>query len=272
LRYVLCSLLSWSLPGLTIVIAQDIPPTKNRGQLFFSWGYNRDWYSNSTIHFVKTNADPSKSYDFTLYDATADDKPDYDDYWDLGRLTVPQYDFRVGYQFNDKHDLGLEINWDHLKYVVTDWQNVHINGQKHGIAIDKVEPLNPDTVHLQHTNGNNYLLFNLTKRKTLYTYRYFQVDAIGKVGAGPLISYTISTILGDYDPGYFHYHGWVSAASLGMRVSFLKNFFIQSDIQGAFVDYTNIKLGRNHDGLATHTFCSLQWSWEGGIILPIGKK
>jgi hypothetical protein len=262
----------WLSLAQKLLFAQDIAPPKKRGQLFFSWGYNRDWYSNSTIHFVKTDADPAKSYDFTLYDATAHDKPDYDDYWNLARLTVPQYDFRVGYQFNDKHDLGLEVDWDHLKYVVTDWQNVRLKGQIHGTSIDRVAPLDPDTVHLQHTNGNNYLLFSLTKRKTLYSHPYFQVDALGKVGAGPLISYTISTILGDYDPGYFHYHGWVVATSLGVRVSFLKNFFIQSDFQGAFVDYTNTKLGKNHDGLSTHTFYSLQWSWEGGVIFPIGKK
>ncbi len=256
----------------TSLFAQETLPRKKRGQFYFSWGYNRDWYSNSTIHFVNNNPDRSKSYDFTLYDATAHDKPDYDDFWNLGRLTVPQYDLTVGYHFNDKRDLGLEIGWDHLKYVVTDWQNVHIKGQKHGIPIDAVEPLNPDTVHLQHTNGNNYLLLSLTKRKALYSHKYFQVDALGKVGAGPLISYTISTILGDYDPGYFHYHGWVVATSVGVRVSFLKKFFIQSNLQGAFADYTNTKLGHNHDGLATHTFYSLQWSWEGGMIFPIGKK
>jgi hypothetical protein len=257
---------------LETLFAQDITAPKKRGQFYFSWGYNRDWYSTSTIHFVNNNPEAAKNYDFTLYDATAHDKPDMEEYWDLGKLTIPQYDFTIGYHLNNKRDLGFEIGWDHLKYVVTDWQNVHIKGQIHGTPIDKVAPLNPDTVHLQHTNGNNYLIFSLTKRKNIFTHKHVQVDALGKVGAGPLISYTISTILGDYDPGYFHYHGWVAATSLGVRVSFLKNFFIQSDIQGAFVDYTNTKLGKNHDGLATHTFYSLQWTWEGGVIIPMGRK
>jgi hypothetical protein len=31
-------------------------------------------------------------------------------------------------------------------------------------------------------------------------------------------------------------------------------------------------MGSKRDGIATHTFYSLQWTWEGGFIIPIGKK
>ena len=254
--------------------AQDSARVKKHraGQLYFSWGYNRDWYSASTIHFVNNNPDPLKSYDFTLVDAAAHDKPDMEGYWNLDRLTIPQYDFTIGYQFNDKHDLGVEINWNHLKYVVTDWQNVRLKGQIHGTPIDRVAPLDPDTVHLQHTNGNNYLLVNVTKRVKLLTTKHLEVGLIAKAGAGPLISYTISSILLYYDPGYFHYHGWVVATSVGVRASFLKYLFIQSDMQGAFANYTNTTMGSKRDGISTQTFYSLQWTWEGGVMIPIGKK
>ncbi len=87
-----------------------------------------------------------------------------ENFWNVDRLTIPQYDLTIGYQFNDKHNLGVEIAWDHLKYVVTDWQNVRLSGQIHGTPIDRVAPLNPDTVHLQHTNGNNYFAFQLDKK------------------------------------------------------------------------------------------------------------
>ncbi len=254
--------------------AQDATEQKPKrlGEFYFQWGYNRDWYSKSDIHVYRHDADPTKSYDFMLYDATAHDKPDMTKYWHLDRMTIPQYDLTVGYFLNDKRDLGIEIGWNHLKYVVTDFQMIHIRGQVHGVPIDVVEPLDSNFVHLQHTNGNNYLLFNLVKRQNILSKKYYQLSAIGKAGAGPLISYTISRILGDYDPGYFHYHGWVAAASLGVRFTFLKNFFIQSDMQGAFANYTNTKLGHEHLGMATHHFYSLQWTWEGGMIFPIGKK
>lgn len=269
-RFVCSILLLLSFSFFDIKAQEEIVP-KKRGQFYFTWGYNRDWYSSSTIHFYNTNPDPTKSYDFTLYDAKAHDKPDMENYWKPDRLTIPQYDMTIGYQFNNKNDLGVEVSWNHLKYVVTDWQVVHIKGQIHGNPIDKVAPLNPDTVHLQHTNGNNYLLLNLTKKQDLLIHKYFQISAIGKAGVGPMISYTISTILGDNDLGYFHYHGWVAAVGVGVRVSFLRNFFIQSDMQGAYANYTDTVLGKNHDGRATHSFYSLQWTWEGGVIFPIGK-
>jgi hypothetical protein len=87
-----------------------------------------------------------------------------------------------------------------------------------------------------------------------------------------MISYTIDRILGDYDPGYFHYHGYVLAASLGLRISFLKHLYIQSDLQGGYANYTNTKLGYEHLGTAVQHFYSLQWTWEGGFTFPVGKK
>ncbi len=115
-------------------------------------------------------------------------------------------------------------------------------------------------------------MINLVKRQKIWTSKHFELSGIGKIGAGPLISYTISTILGNVDSGHFHYHGWVAGTSVGLRFNIYKYFFIQSDMQGAFANYTNTELGADHEGLATHHFTSLQWIWEGGIQWPIGKK
>jgi len=43
-------------------------------------------------------------------------------------------------------------------------------------------------------------------------------------------------------------------------------------MQGAFANYTNTRLGHEHLGIAKHTFYSLQWTWEGGFIVPVGKR
>lgn len=240
--------------------------TSKKGTFYFAWGYNRDWYSTSTIHFVNRTTD---DYDFTFIDAKAHDKPDMNNYWDIKRLTVPQYDMHMGYLFNDKHDLGIEIGWNHLKYVVTDNQVIHVRGTIRGQYIDKDTLVTPDFVHLQHTNGNNYLMINLVKRQKLWTNRYFQASALGKVGAGPLISYTISTMLGSHNDGRFHYEGWVAGASLGLRINFLKYLFLQTDLQGAFAKYTNTELGADRQGRAKHHFYSLQYMWAGGINFPL---
>jgi hypothetical protein len=147
-----------------------------------------------------------------------------------------------------------------------------MKGEINGVFYDKDTLVTPNFVHLQHTNGNNYLIVSLVKRKVILENKYFQLSAIGKFGVGPMISYTISTIMNDTDRGYFHYHGWVAATSVGVRLQLLKNFFVQSDMQGAYADYTNTKLGSDHQGLATHHFYSLQWTWEAGFILPLKKR
>jgi len=256
---------------LEIAVAQDsvvIKIPKKRGEIYFSWGYNRDWYTESTIHFVNTKTD---NYDFTFYNAKAHDKPDMDRYWQPDRLTIPQYDMNFGYLFNDKHDLGIELSWSHLKYVMTDNQVMHVKGNVRGEYIDKDTLVTPDFVHLQHTNGNNYLMVNLVKRFRIITGKNLQLSAMGKVGGGILMSYTISDILGNHDDGHFHYHGWVTGASLGLRFDFLKYLFIQTDIQGAYVDYTNTYLGADQVGRSTQVFYSAQWTWEGGLRFPVGK-
>src|SRR5258708_25016299 len=130
-----------------------------------------------------------------LYNAKAHDKPDMVKYWQVDRLTIPQYDMTVGYFFNNKHDLGIEVGWNHLKYVVTDWQMAHIKGQIHGAPIDTMMALDPRFLHIQHTNGNNYLLFSLVKRQSIFINRSIKINAIAKVGGGPLISYTIDIFL-----------------------------------------------------------------------------
>ena len=115
------------------------------------------------------------------------------------------------------------------------------------------------------------MLVNLVKRFKMLSGKNLQLSAIGKVGGGILMSYTISDILGSHDSGHFHYHGWVVGTSLGIRFDFLKYLFIQTDMQGAFADYTNTYMGADQVGRSTHTFYSLQWTWEGGIRIPLDK-
>ena len=239
------------------------------GSFYLTWGYNRDWYTKSTIHFHNTTTD---NYDFTFINAKAHDRPDLHDFYKLNALTIPQYDLNLGYFFNDKHDLGIELSWDHLKYVVTDNQVIHVQGQIRGHSIDKDTLVTPDFVHLQHTNGNNYLMLNLVKRQKLWHAKNLQLSAIGKVGGGPLISYTISSVLGNVDDGYFHYHGVVAALSGGLRFDLFTYFFLQTDLQGAWVDYTNTKLGADHQGLSTQHFYSLQYKYAFGFNYPLGRR
>jgi len=244
----------------------QLPVGRHHGAIYFSWGYNRDWYTRSDIRFRNHTSD---DYDFTFHDAKAHDHVSMSGFWKLSNLTVPQYDATIGYMFGDKHDLGIEIGWNHLKYVVDDNQVMRVSGQIRGFHFDRDTLVTPDFVHLQHTNGNNYLMVNLVKRQHLLVGRHLALSAIGKVGGGPMISYTIASIFTSHSEGPFHYEGWVAGASAGLRLELFRYVFLQSDMQGAFANYTNSRIGYDRQGLVTHHFGSAQLTYALGFNVPL---
>lgn len=259
-----------------LAFSQTIEPPaakikRPKGTLYVSWGYNRESYSNSDIRFKNTTTD---NYDFVLKNAPAHDKPGFND--GVGKflsrdLTIPQYNFHIGYLFNDKHNLGIELSWDHLKYVVYDNRTMHITGQIRGQQIDKDTFVTPNFIHLQHTNGNNYLMLNIVKMHKLRANKYFDLQLIGKAGIGPLVSYSITTILGNENPGRFRIHGFVVGLSGGARLNMFKYLFIQPSFQYAFADYLSTELGADAVGRATHVFSSYTIMVEGGFNIPFGQ-
>ncbi len=153
--------------SISSALGQTGKPTEKHkpGTLYLSWGYNREVYTKSTLHLINHTSD---NYDFKMIKATAHDKSDFDNIGPINELTIPQYDMHIGYLFNGKHNLGVELSWDHLKYVVTDNQVVRVVGQIRGREIDKDTLVDPDFVHIQHTNGNNYLMLNILKKTSLF--------------------------------------------------------------------------------------------------------
>ena len=246
--------------------AITLPKPKHRGSLYLNWSYNRDWYTKSDIRFKNNKSD---DYDFTFYNARAHDHPSMSDFWKPDNLTVPQYDLTAGYMLGDRHDLGIEVSWNHLKYVVDDYQTMRVAGQIRGFRFDRDTLVTPDFVHLQHTNGNNYLMVNLVKRWHLAAGRHVSLSAMGKVGGGPMISYTISSIFTSHAEGPFHYEGWVAGASGGLRLEFYRYLFLNTDFQGAYAKYTNSYIGADRAGRVTHHFGSAQLIYGFGFSVPL---
>jgi len=76
---------------------------KKQGTFYLQWGYNRDWFSKSDIHFTGTYPDSPQSppeargqkYDFTLLGADATDRPQFNRIADW-EVTMPQFYYRFG--------------------------------------------------------------------------------------------------------------------------------------------------------------------------------
>jgi hypothetical protein len=204
-------------------------------------------------------------YDFTIHDVKAHDKPDFDKLPDVINITIPQFVFRIGYSFNDKW--GIELNYDHAKYVVTDWQNTKITGQIFDKPVSGDTILNPDRfLHFEHTDGANFWMFNAVRRWTLYqSSKYFRASLVLKPGAGFVYPRTDVTIFGERLNNNWHVSGWIVGVESGLRMEFRRNGFFEFVGKGAYADYMKCLVLGKGNGTASHKFFCAQLTATIGL-------
>jgi len=246
-----------------------------KGTLYFSWGYNREVFSKSDIHFKNTSntfnqtKGYNESYDFTVYDVVAKDRPGFKDMLRTD-LTIPQYNYRLGYFFNNKNDLGIEINFDHTKYIMQDWQTLHVKGTIHGQYIDQDTLIDPTNfLAFEHSDGANFLMLNIMKRKKLLVTKNKKhwISGIAKFGAGPVIPRTQITLFGEQINNRFHIAGYCVGAEIGLRYDFFKYIYLEYTGKGVFSDYRNVLV--IGDGKARHHFWTAETILVLGLQIPI---
>jgi hypothetical protein len=64
---------------------------KRSGELYFSWGYNQEWYTHSN---VKINQ-PALGNDFTFEDISGHDHKGWDEGIFNKAISIPQYNYRI---------------------------------------------------------------------------------------------------------------------------------------------------------------------------------
>ena len=243
-------------------IAQSTSLTRRISpKYYFTWGYNRDKYTRSTIHFVDKGAG---NYDFKAYHAKAHDQPDMEHILKTAP-TIPQYDITLGYVFNTKKNLAIEGSWNHLKYVVTEHQTVRVKGTIHGNAIDQDTTLNWDFVHFEHTNGNNYLRLGLVQTFPILT-RFLSASrlvAVTKYQGGILFPKTYSRIMKMENDGPFRPSGIVAGFNFGLRYNLARFLFLETNTDLSYAWYTGAKL--YGAGRARHRFGSAQFMVSLGV-------
>lgn len=257
----------------TIAKSDSIKKKGLNGLFFLSWGYNRNWYSKSDIRIQNSNPQLINgkyyTYDFTVYNATASDRPDFDQIKDVANITIPQFGFRVGYFFNNKQDFGIEINYDHAKYVVNNYQKVRVKGQINGDYFDKDTILDPDNfLHFEHTDGANFWMINFIKRWKLIESKNkkHNIGLIVKPGFGIVYPRTDVTIFGNRINNQWKISGIIAGVEAGLRVEFLKNGFLEFTGKGAYANYINAIVQGKGYGKASHKF------WVAEAILMLGYQ
>lgn len=232
--------------GIHPVLSQHTFETQLKiKRYYFQWGYNREFYTRSNVHIKMSNGN-----DFILKKAKAHDKPDFDAILEKPlEVSIPQYNYRLGFYLNRKRSKAIEINFDHIKYVLSDGQSVHATGIIQGKQIDENIILNnKENLHLEHTDGGNLLHIHYVHFNSLLSARssgraVFQ--NIWKAGAGINIPRTDFTWQGDRLNNNFHIAGYNVSGEAGMRFYPFKNLFFEGVGKIGFVNYLSALANTN---------------------------
>jgi hypothetical protein len=249
-------------------------PSQKKGEFYIYWGWNISGYSHSDIHFKGVD------YDFTLDDVVAKHRPtklSVDNYLNPLDITIPQYDFRIGYFIKD--DLNISFGFDHMKYVVQRDQHVEISGHIDdpatgfaGVYDHNDISIVEDFLKLEHTDGLNYLNIELRRMKELYARKNLSLNRVEGVGAGLMFPRTDATLLNNRRHDKFHVAGYGMAGVVGLNAAIRKHFFIQTELKGGFINMPWIRTTENRVDEASQHFFFYQLNIVFGSTINFRKN
>ncbi len=263
-----------------IIFSQEVTPEKytkhNKSKFYIYWGGNRGYYSDSDIRFK------GKDYDFTLSDVQAKDKPKgiHIDYINPLRMTIPETNFRIGYFLTDNYNISLGV--DHMKYVMVPNQTSNISGYiglpdspYNGQYDNTPIVLTPEFLQFEHTDGLNYINAAFTRVDDIGQYflgwnsDHFQLNLTEGIGAGVLYPKTNTTLMGKERHDNFHLSGFGMSANAGINITFLKHFFVQTELKGGYINMQDIRTTNFTEDSASQDFFFFQTNFVLGTIFRI---
>ncbi len=255
------------------IVAQRKSNAFNKGSFYFYWGWNRSFYSPSTIHFS------GNTYDFQLYDVVAVDRQSpfsADLYLNPKRMTIPQYNARIGYYF--KHNLQVSLGVDHMKYVMLHDQPSTINGYIYnsnttydGVYDNEPITIDQDFLKFEHTDGLNYINAELRKSMRVFGVKHVQTTFLFGGGLGVLLPKTNTTLLANPRYDAFHLAGYGVDGVMSLQLNFFKYFFVQGEAKMGFIHMPDIRTTMNAGDRASQMFLYNQFNINFGVQFSLIK-
>ena len=248
---------------------------ENKGKFYIYWGWNHAQYTKSDIRFVGDN------YDFTLEDVTAHDRQSAFGmkYFNPKSMTIPQYNFRLGYFFHNNWNVSFGI--DHMKYVMDQDQVVKMNGKiNNGSEFDGTYnnqdmKLTENFLTFEHTDGLNYANIEIRRFDNIV---HFPISRNGKgidvnitegIGGGILYPKTNTQLMGQPRHDEFHLSGFGIGGMVGINFTFWNYFFIQAELKGGYIDMNDILTTTSNSDKAKQRFGYSQQNLVFGAIIPV---
>jgi hypothetical protein len=236
--------------------------------VYFSWGYNEEWYTKSTLHVDQY----ALGNNFDLIHVLAHDNRGWNYQFFQQQLTIPQYNYRLGFYINEKQDLAIEVNFDHTKYNLNDGQYINVSGTiNHQPATGNLLFSAQNGFYYYLDNGANFLLFNIVKRLGIYhTYDYkLHFDFTGKAGIGPVIPHVENSFFGYENEEKFQVGGWNTGVETALRATFLHYGYLEFSQKVDYARYSNLEI---YGGTAKQNFGTYELILSAGVIIPTSHK
>ena len=253
--------------SLSLVNAQTKTTKQRKKEFYFSWGYNKEWYTRSTM--TVNQASLGNNYQFVSF--MAHDHPGWDEGLFTKALTIPQYNYRLGLFINKEKGIAVEINFDHTKYIFAD-QQARIKGTLGNRYVDSTVNFNANNGFYYYlNNGANFLLFNLVKRWHVYAAKSekVKIDLLAKAGVGPVIPHVQNSLFGNPNHSGFQLGGWNIGAEAALRATFFKYIYLEYCNKLDYARYSNLNI---YQGRARQAFGTYEMILNMGITFPVGGK
>lgn len=248
-------------------------PVVNSRSWYVSWGYNKDYWTNSNIHISQ----PGLGNDFTVNNVRAGDYPG----WNTGifnkDLMSPQYNIRIGHYLNANHTWGVELSFDHAKYNTDLNQTAIISGMINGQTVNQNAVLTRQYFYYALHNGANLLMVNVIRRKPMLDFyrTNLELAAIGKIGGGVMLPHPENTIFGNtvdvgpkswpnyfgWNHGWWQFGGWTAGVEAGFQLLVHHRMYVEFTDKEAYVTLSNIQV---YEGTASQSM------WLNEVIGNLG--
>ena len=197
---------------------------ERKKEFYFSWGYNKEWYTRSTIKVDQ----PSLGNKYSFQNIKGHDHPGWDEGIFNQAISIPQYNYRFGLFLNKEKGIAVEINFDHTKYIFAD-QPAHLKGVMNNRNVDTIVNFARPDHYYYLNNGANFLLFNIVKRWHWYAGKNdkIKIDFLGKAGVGPVIPHVENSFFGKPNQSGFQLGGWNVGVEAAVRTTFYNRVFFR---------------------------------------------
>jgi len=218
------------------------------GRFYGSWGYNSEWYTHSNINVNQ----PGMQNNYTFENLSAHDRVGWNNLFHV-QPTIPQYNYRIGYFFDEKQLWGIEINFDHTKYVVTQGSLSIVDGTYKGHKVDTAVMINSNSLFWQLNNGANWFLVNLVRKFPIIKTadNKIVIFALLKGGFGPNVPHVDDDIFGEQNHPHFQVGGVNTGIEALVRITFFQYAFLEYSNKVDYADYWGLRV---YGGTAAQSF------------------